>query len=86
MRAVFAEKTKDDRVTVAEGTFERVDAEDGWADLIIIAQVSPFQQFSRNPRLNITCRRSIGAQISKWLLKNLPESSNPKERYPVSGT
>ena len=39
MRAVFAEKTKDDRVTVAEGTFERVDAEDSWADLVVIAQV-----------------------------------------------
>ena len=39
MRAVFAEKTEDDRVTVAEGTFEKVDAEDSWADLVVIAQV-----------------------------------------------
>jgi len=38
MRAVFAEKNEDDRVTVAEGTFERVDAEDSWADLVVIAQ------------------------------------------------
>ena len=39
---MFAEKTEDDRVTVAEGTFERVDAEDNWADLVVIAQASPF--------------------------------------------
>ena len=43
MRAVFAEKIKDDRVTVAEGTFESVDAEDNWADLVVVAQVSPFR-------------------------------------------
>jgi hypothetical protein len=48
MRTVFAEKTKDDRVTVAEGTFERVDAEDGWADLVVIAQVSLSRPFARN--------------------------------------
>ena len=40
MRTVFAEKMEDDRVTIAEGTFERVDVKDGWADLIVIAQVS----------------------------------------------
>ena len=33
---MFAERTKDDRVTVAEGTFDRVDAEDNWADLISV--------------------------------------------------
>ncbi|KAF9647578.1 S-adenosyl-L-methionine-dependent methyltransferase [Thelephora ganbajun] len=38
MRAVFTEKTRDDRVTVAEGTFERIDVEDSWADLIVVAQ------------------------------------------------
>ena len=40
MRAVFAEKIEDDRVTVAGGTFEKVDADDSWADLVVIAQVS----------------------------------------------
>lgn len=39
---MFAVKTKDDRVTIAEGTFEKVDAEDGWADLVVVAQVRPF--------------------------------------------
>ena len=43
MRTVFAEKTKDYRVTIAEGTFDGVDAGDGWADLIVVAQVSPLQ-------------------------------------------
>ena len=43
MQAVFAEKTKDDRVTVTEGTFDKVDAEDNWADLVVIAQVSLFR-------------------------------------------
>ena len=37
MRAVFSEKAEDDRVTVAEGTFERV------ADLIVVAQVCPLR-------------------------------------------
>ena len=43
MRTVFAEKTKDDRVTIAEGTFDCVDTEDNWADLIVVAQVSLFR-------------------------------------------
>ena len=52
MRAVFAEKTKDDRVTVAEGTFERVDAEDNWADLVVVAQVStPLRPLSQEPKV-----------------------------------
>jgi len=38
MRTVFAEKTQDDRVTIAEGTFDGVDVEEGWADLVVIAQ------------------------------------------------
>lgn len=38
MRQVFADKTKDDRVTTAEGTFDHVPVEDNWADVIIIAQ------------------------------------------------
>ena len=51
MRAMFAAKTKDDRVTIAEGTFEKVDAEDGWADLVIVAQVRSFLKNSRKPRI-----------------------------------
>lgn len=40
---MFAAKTKDDRVTIAEGTFEKVDAEDSWADLVVVAQVRSFR-------------------------------------------
>ena len=47
---MFAERTKDDRVTVAEGTFDRVDAEDNWADLVVIAQVSPLQPIAWEPK------------------------------------
>ena len=46
MRAVFAEKTTDGRVTVAEGTFDRVDAGDSWADLVVIAQVRRSPMYS----------------------------------------
>lgn len=89
MRAVFVEKTKDDRVTVAEGTFDRVDAEDSWADLIVIAQVSLFRPLVRsfgNQEPNTVCRHSIGARIMKKPPTNLLESSNPKARWLSSGT
>ena len=33
-QAVFAERTGGDRVTAAEGTFDRIGAEDNWADLV----------------------------------------------------
>lgn len=38
MRAEFAKKISDDRVSVKEGTFEETHVPDGWADLIVIAQ------------------------------------------------
>ena len=52
MRTVFAERTKGDRVTVAEGTFERVGTEDNWADLIVVAQVGPFRPLAWEPRID----------------------------------
>lgn len=39
MRAQFDKSTKDERVTCAEGTFDDSHVEDGWADVILIAQV-----------------------------------------------
>jgi hypothetical protein len=39
MRAQFIKSTKDDRVTCSEGVFDSTGVEDGWADVIIIAQV-----------------------------------------------
>jgi len=38
MRFVFSQQVKDDRVTVAEGTFIATGIPDSWADLVVIAQ------------------------------------------------
>ncbi|CAL1704518.1 unnamed protein product [Somion occarium] len=38
MRTVFANTVKDERVSVAEGTFDNTGVEDQWADLVVIAQ------------------------------------------------
>ncbi|EGN95965.1 hypothetical protein SERLA73DRAFT_185418 [Serpula lacrymans var. lacrymans S7.3] len=38
MREVFSKTVADDRATVAEGTFNHTGVEDGWADIVIIAQ------------------------------------------------
>ena len=40
MRAVFTKLISDKRVSVSEGTFDHTGAEDGWANLIVIATVS----------------------------------------------
>lgn len=39
MRDVFAKAIKDERVTTDEGSFEHTSVQDGWADLVVIAQV-----------------------------------------------
>lgn len=39
MRDQFSKTVQDDRVSIAEGTFDTTHVEDGWADLIVIAQV-----------------------------------------------
>ncbi|TFK76399.1 S-adenosyl-L-methionine-dependent methyltransferase [Pluteus cervinus] len=38
MRETFAKLLQDERVSVSEGTFEKTGIEDGWADVVIIAQ------------------------------------------------
>jgi len=38
MRSMFSQTVKDDRVTVAEGTFDATGIAEGWADLVVIAQ------------------------------------------------
>ena len=47
MRDVFAKATTDPRVSVQAGTFDTTGVEDGWADLIVIAQVPRLLLFSR---------------------------------------
>lgn len=39
MREQFTKTVHDERVTVSEGTFDTTPVEDGWADLVVIAQV-----------------------------------------------
>jgi len=39
MRKVFSERIKDDRISVSHGSFHSTGIEDGWADLVLIAQV-----------------------------------------------
>ncbi len=39
MREVFGKGVNDERVTVSEGTFDMTNVEDGWADLVVVAQV-----------------------------------------------
>lgn len=42
MRSTFSSQVKDDRVTVAEGTFDSTGVDQGWADLVVIAQVCSY--------------------------------------------
>ncbi|KAF8964667.1 S-adenosyl-L-methionine-dependent methyltransferase [Flammula alnicola] len=38
MREVFSRTVKDDRISLSEGYFDATGVEDGWADLVVIAQ------------------------------------------------
>ncbi|KAJ6596936.1 S-adenosyl-L-methionine-dependent methyltransferase [Mycena vulgaris] len=38
MREVFIKTISDDRVSISEGTFQQTGIEDGWADLVVVAQ------------------------------------------------
>lgn len=40
MRDFWTKTVNDDRATIVEGTFDSTGVEDGWADLIVIAQAS----------------------------------------------
>lgn len=39
MRQQFDKTIKDERVSTLAGTFDSVDVPDGWADMVVIAQV-----------------------------------------------
>jgi hypothetical protein len=39
MRDVFRKTVGDERVVVKDGTFDSTGVDDGWADLVIVAQV-----------------------------------------------
>lgn len=53
MRGVFSKTVTDQRVSVANGTFDEMPVEDSWADLIVIAQVSFTVPFSDRPKASI---------------------------------
>ena len=40
MRNVFGQKVKDDRISISEGYFDATGVENGWADFVVMAQVS----------------------------------------------
>ena len=46
MLGVFSENVQDPRVTVSEGTFENTGIDSGWADIIVIANVSTIITFA----------------------------------------
>lgn len=45
MREVFSKTVKDDRISISEGYFDATGVEDGWADLVVIAQVRILPRF-----------------------------------------
>ena len=74
MRDTFLKTVKDDRVTVAEGSFDKTGINDGWADIVVIAQVRFRHVIASDLKKadhTYTHRRSIGAQI----MTVLPQSS-----------
>jgi Methyltransferase domain len=64
MRSVFSQQINDNRVSVAEGTFSATGITDGWADLVVIAQVCG-SSFIRCPCRQFYHRPIIGVPIMK---------------------
>ena len=89
MRNTFSKTVKDDRVTVAEGSFDKTGINDGWADIVIIAQVR-FRRVITNDlkKADYTYirRRSIGAQITTALPQSFLASSSQKALLHLFGT
>jgi hypothetical protein len=80
MRNTFLKNIRDDRVSVSEGGFDNTHIEDGWADLVVIAQVRFFHNTAsdeRNECIN-DYRLSTGAQITIVLPQSSLASSNRK--------
>jgi len=80
MQTVFVERTTDDRMTVAEGTFDRVNAEDNWADLVVIAQVSLLLDHSWEPKVEYWSQAFHWRPDYEKATQEFPESSNLKAR------
>jgi phospholipid N-methyltransferase len=69
MRGTFSKLVRDDRIALSEGSFDATGVEDGWADLVVIAQVPCFFLPSgwRATECRNLNRLSIGAQITMQL-------------------
>ena len=76
MRSVFSQQVKDDRVAIADGTFSATGITDGWADLVVIAQVYG-SSFTRCPCIQFHHRPTIGVPTMKQLLWSSLASSSP---------
>lgn len=85
MLDVFNTTVNDSRVSSVKGTFDTTGVEDGWADLITIAQVSILTQAPLEHEL-IAERHSTGALTSTLPLPNSRASSNLEESSRSSGT
>jgi hypothetical protein len=62
MRNTFSKTVKDDRVTVAEGSFDKTGINDGWADIVIIAQVR-FRRVITNDLKKLPTFISVGVPL-----------------------
>jgi hypothetical protein len=80
MRDVFSKTVTDDRVTIAEGSFDATNIQDGWADIIIIAQVSFHHHIIGDFKFECICTRRLftGVQITTVLPQNSVASSSRK--------
>jgi hypothetical protein len=60
MRDFWMKRVQDNRCTIVNGTFDNTAVEDGWADLIIIAQASSFRLNKVQMLIPRSYRHSIG--------------------------
>ena len=84
MRSVFSQQVKDKRVKVAEGTFDSTGIADGWADLVVLAQVGTYA-FIHRPSSQFYRRPIIGVQTMTQLRQSSLVSSGPRVLSPLFG-
>jgi len=85
MRDQFSRIIRDDRITLTDGVFQCTGVEDGWADLVVVAQVWDAACTTYHVLTPVNIRVSIGALISMQLRQNSRAFSNREELLPLSG-
>jgi hypothetical protein len=78
MRDIFSRTVKDNRVTLLDGVFQSTGMEDGWADLVVVAQVLDAAYSSLILNL-VDIRPFIGVLIMMQLQPNSRAFSTRKE-------